>query len=434
MLFEVFAPEGEEVWDPDTGETLGTVEDVKAKAEVTEVKERLAVARLQNTQETPFGAVNIGEMQENLQRMFGQMFGEDVQVRGFGATQGDDPDLESMLGGPLQDLSKVQVGDAVREIQAPLEPHEVQHLNTLSRLPVTFGLIGGLRGRLSRGRRLPARLRLPAERRAGDAAPEVLAKRRPRARARGAWRGVASALEHVPARRVHPPRAEHALALLPWLVRRAGVRAGPLSRALPDERARRRHRLPLLRRLRRPAVGASGAIFGLLGGVLGYSLRRGTFSWQNPLIRQLLILTALNLYIGFSVPNISNTAHIGGLLGGLAFGWLVAPTVYSEKKARAAPQPHRARHGDPDLCWPSGSSFSRETGSSALGGLTASECDIERAGYDGCTGSRPPPRANRAVALVNPAAVMTSVATNSMPADLSVSSAWASGSRWAAPM
>lgn len=85
-----------------------------------------------------------------------------------------------------------------------------------------------------------------------------------------------------------------------------------------------------------PVVGASGAIFGLLGGVLGFSLRRGTFSWQNPLIRQLLILTALNLYIGFSVPNVSNTAHIGGLVGGAAFGWLVAPTVYSRKRLRAA--------------------------------------------------------------------------------------------------
>jgi rhomboid protease GluP len=83
------------------------------------------------------------------------------------------------------------------------------------------------------------------------------------------------------------------------------------------------------------AVGASGAIFGLLGGVLGYALRRGTFSWQNPLIRQLLILLALNLYIGFSVPNISNTAHLGGLAGGFAFGWLVAPSIYSRKKLRA---------------------------------------------------------------------------------------------------
>jgi rhomboid protease GluP len=83
------------------------------------------------------------------------------------------------------------------------------------------------------------------------------------------------------------------------------------------------------------AVGASGAIFGLLGGVLGYSLRRGTFSWRNPLIRQLLILLALNLYLGFSIANISNTAHIGGLLGGIAFGWLVAPTVYAQKRLRA---------------------------------------------------------------------------------------------------
>jgi rhomboid protease GluP len=84
-----------------------------------------------------------------------------------------------------------------------------------------------------------------------------------------------------------------------------------------------------------PAVGASGAIFGLLGGVLGYALRCGTFSWQNPLIRQLLILLALNLYLGFSIPNISNTAHLGGLAGGFAFGWLVAPTVYSRKRLRA---------------------------------------------------------------------------------------------------
>jgi flagellar assembly FlgT-like protein len=116
MLFEIFAPEGEEVWDPDTGETLGTVEDVKARAEVTEVKERLAVARLQNTA-PPFGAVNMGEMQENLQRIFGQMFGDDVRIQGFGAGAGNDPDLESMFGGPLEDLSKVQVGDAVREIK-----------------------------------------------------------------------------------------------------------------------------------------------------------------------------------------------------------------------------------------------------------------------------------------------------------------------------
>ena len=118
MLFEVFAPEGEEVWDPDTGETLGTVEDVKAKAEVTEVKEKLAVARTFDA-DSPLGAAGFGELQENLQRIFQQMFGENVQVQGFGTGGGpeDGPDLESMFGGPLEDVTKVQVGDAIREIR-----------------------------------------------------------------------------------------------------------------------------------------------------------------------------------------------------------------------------------------------------------------------------------------------------------------------------
>jgi rhomboid protease GluP len=81
-----------------------------------------------------------------------------------------------------------------------------------------------------------------------------------------------------------------------------------------------------------PAVGASGAIFGLLGGVFGFAIRRGTFSMRNPVISQLLILTALNLFLGATIPGVSNTAHIGGLIGGLVFGYLMAPTVYSQKK------------------------------------------------------------------------------------------------------
>jgi rhomboid protease GluP len=81
-----------------------------------------------------------------------------------------------------------------------------------------------------------------------------------------------------------------------------------------------------------PAVGASGAIFGLLGGVFGFAIRRGTFSTRNPVISQLLILTALNLFLGATIPGVSNTAHIGGLVGGLVFGYLMAPSVYSQKK------------------------------------------------------------------------------------------------------
>lgn len=82
----------------------------------------------------------------------------------------------------------------------------------------------------------------------------------------------------------------------------------------------------------RPAVGASGAIFGLLGGILGFTVRRGTFTMQNPVIRQLVIITLINLFIGASIPAVSNIAHVGGLVGGALFGALIANSVYSQKR------------------------------------------------------------------------------------------------------
>lgn len=64
------------------------------------------------------------------------------------------------------------------------------------------------------------------------------------------------------------------------------------------------------------SAGASGAIFGLLGSLLyfGYNYRvyLGTV-----LKSQIIPLIILNLIIGFVTPGIDNTAHIGGLLGGL---------------------------------------------------------------------------------------------------------------------
>lgn len=83
-----------------------------------------------------------------------------------------------------------------------------------------------------------------------------------------------------------------------------------------------------------PAVGASGAIFGLLGGIFGFAARERTFSWRNPIIRQLLILLAINLYVGFSIPNVSNTAHLGGLAGGAVFGFLISPALKSSRTSK----------------------------------------------------------------------------------------------------
>jgi rhomboid protease GluP len=77
-------------------------------------------------------------------------------------------------------------------------------------------------------------------------------------------------------------------------------------------------------------VGASGAIFGL-GGALISALYFGKLplvreSAQNTL-RILLIVTGFDLIYGFTSPNISNAAHIGGLAAGLALGAILAPTL-----------------------------------------------------------------------------------------------------------
>jgi membrane associated rhomboid family serine protease len=76
------------------------------------------------------------------------------------------------------------------------------------------------------------------------------------------------------------------------------------------------------------SVGASGAIMGLLGAlIVVLILRRGTWpeAWRRALLWNLVLLGALQIYIGFQLPMIDNAAHVGGMLGGAAMALLVAP-------------------------------------------------------------------------------------------------------------
>jgi len=63
------------------------------------------------------------------------------------------------------------------------------------------------------------------------------------------------------------------------------------------------------------SVGASGAIFGLMGALLyfGYHYR---LYLSNALTGQLIPIIILNLILGFISTGIDNAAHIGGLIGG----------------------------------------------------------------------------------------------------------------------
>ena len=65
-----------------------------------------------------------------------------------------------------------------------------------------------------------------------------------------------------------------------------------------------------------PTVGASGAIFGLMGATAVVMRSRGMSIMESGLG----IWIVLNLVITFSVPNISIGGHIGGLVGGGARG------------------------------------------------------------------------------------------------------------------
>ena len=64
------------------------------------------------------------------------------------------------------------------------------------------------------------------------------------------------------------------------------------------------------------SVGASGAIFGLLGALayFGYHYR---LYLGNVLKTQIIPVIAINLLIGVMLTGIDNFCHIGGLVGGI---------------------------------------------------------------------------------------------------------------------
>jgi membrane associated rhomboid family serine protease len=68
-------------------------------------------------------------------------------------------------------------------------------------------------------------------------------------------------------------------------------------------------------------VGASGAIFGIVGVLLVLLYNRRTSSFVADYMRSLLFFIGINLVFGFAVAGIDNLAHIGGLVSGVALGW-----------------------------------------------------------------------------------------------------------------
>ena len=81
------------------------------------------------------------------------------------------------------------------------------------------------------------------------------------------------------------------------------------------------------------SVGASGAIFGLLGATIMVGRAQGG-EWGKATSRQAIILAAVILFMGFMSPTTDNLAHIGGFgVGGAMTGLLLPYARQSEGPA-----------------------------------------------------------------------------------------------------
>ena len=81
------------------------------------------------------------------------------------------------------------------------------------------------------------------------------------------------------------------------------------------------------------SIGASGAIFGLLGALLYFGYHYRVYLGEA-LKRNIIPIIVLNIAIGFMIPGIDNAAHIGGLVSGYLIAMALGIKGKSQKQER----------------------------------------------------------------------------------------------------
>jgi rhomboid protease GluP len=77
------------------------------------------------------------------------------------------------------------------------------------------------------------------------------------------------------------------------------------------------------------SIGASAGIFGLIGAMIAHGVRER--SSYGAAVRSLYVRWAVyGLVMGFLIPFVDNSAHIGGLAGGFAVAYIAGTPGYSE--------------------------------------------------------------------------------------------------------
>ena len=77
------------------------------------------------------------------------------------------------------------------------------------------------------------------------------------------------------------------------------------------------------------SIGASGAIFGLMGAALIFGFREKNKIGRG-FLTNILSVVGINIFIGLTQPNIDNFGHIGGLIGGMIIAVIIYPRHYTE--------------------------------------------------------------------------------------------------------
>ena len=85
-----------------------------------------------------------------------------------------------------------------------------------------------------------------------------------------------------------------------------------------------------------PTIGASCSIFGIMGTLITFSVRRGGEFGQQ-LRSQVWAWVIVGLIFGFAIAGVNNYGHIGGLLGGFALGALLPAREGIAEEAWVAP-------------------------------------------------------------------------------------------------
>lgn len=86
------------------------------------------------------------------------------------------------------------------------------------------------------------------------------------------------------------------------------------------------------------SAGASGAIFGVIGGLL-YVVVKNRGQLEDLSARQLILFVACSLYFGFTSIGVDNAAHVGGLVLGVILAFL-----FYQSPERPEPDGEERRH------------------------------------------------------------------------------------------